>query len=230
MATFSGSENFESYTSGTDLNTLNGGSGWSNAWSGPLSGQGVKTILADNGSPGQGLICAKSTSGTFGGCAYSRTPTTVPSGTSTIIHCMIWISSSLSVSDVIIDFGTVQDASGNGYCIFQLDSSGTATISILGTIVTVATGLSQSTWYHAYIDIDVTNGRARGYISTTIPHTSVVWSSYATHAVSNHDTFNIQVNDNHSGASYTMQWDDLRDGAADFLPLPTTGAMLAVMG
>ncbi len=48
-------ETFESYANGNDLNTLNGGSGWSNAWS---TTTGSKYFISST-TPYQGSLCVR---------------------------------------------------------------------------------------------------------------------------------------------------------------------------
>jgi hypothetical protein len=217
MATFSGVENFDSYTSGVALNTSgSGGSGWAAAWV-KDAGSGASLFTPTNtqfvSSP-NGCLCTQ----TFGSGEFSRVPTTVPSGNSTIIHASLRLASSASAGNGYVGFGTETAASGGvGYYQIRIRDDGVCEIVVAGgTGVTVATGLSLNTWYHVYIDIDATNQKARGYVSTTIPNAPITWSSYTGAGTgASFGFFWVEAVANSAGLTTTGYIDDIRDVGTD---------------
>lgn len=222
-ATFSGVENFDSYTGGANLATLNGGSGWGTAW---VLDYGTNTIIKTDQ-----FVSSANSGGltlTSGNSGMGRDATTPPSGASTIIHASIRLASTVTGGNNSITFGT-QLSDGTGFYIGFLDDAGNYKVqSRLGSTVTVATGLLLDTWYHAWIDFDVTNLKIRGYISTTIPYASVTWSAYTAAGQNvSFARFMFQPQENDAAATTMTGWiDDVRDGAADFVALPASNPLV----
>lgn len=213
MATFSGIENFDGYSVG-GLDTLNGASGWSGAWTHDVgsSAAQVETAQFVSSPNGAGLTGVSNSNDNI-----YRAATTTASGDSTIIHASCYATSLIADNNTYMAFGFMT-AGGNNYLLVTLSSNGTCiALSAGGGNVTIATGLSAGTWYHVYGDFDFTNKKVRGYVSTTIPNSPQSFSTYTSAAASADATrFYLLPQSNNLIDSANLYIDDIRDGAADF--------------
>lgn len=214
---FTAAEDFDSYTNGEDLASKNGGSGWAAAWS---TNQGTGSLLVSTtqfiDSPNS---IAWTGAGSNLGPLYNRQFSTALTGTSNYIHVAMWISDPSTTNGGYWEM-YVANSALNVYAVVGANTAqGKITLrGRLGATVDLLTGMSANTWYHVYLDLDVTNEQVRGYASTTIPQAVPTWSSYSSGVgTGTIDYIWLSVETKtHSGSSYL---DDIRNEGSDFTPV-----------
>ncbi len=211
MATFSGVEDFDSYSNGDDVNGKSGGSGWSGNWSATAAKWSVSNAQSVN-SPNSALLDGTNSD------VLQRQFSTISSG-SFIVHAAVRTSSVSGApgNDNAITIYILNSAQ-SAYCNMYIDAQNNVVKCFAsgGSPVTVSGdgSLAANTWLHFWLEVDIDNHRCRGYYSSTIPHSAQTFSSYSTGSIANAAYFVADANKN--GRTYTSYLDDIRDAGSDF--------------
>ena len=214
MAAFSASENFDSYTNLDPLGGLSGGSGWAAAWS---ANQGTGADIVSNS---QFINSPNSVSWTGAGVnlgpLYNRQMSSAVTGDSTTVHVAMWISDVSSTDGGYWEM-YIGNSALNQYCVINLNvAQGKIQCRArTGTVIDLLTGISSNTWYHCYLELDVTNQRCRGYASDTIPNAPVTMSSYSTGTFTGTIDY-VWISTETKTYVGTSYLDDIRDVGTDF--------------
>lgn len=139
-------DNFESYTIGNNLNTLNGGTGWATAWS--VSGGASSATIIATPTGGDGANAAQCDVAT---AQCSRTFTGTTSGT---VSFMVQFNAAISSNaDTVLRAG----ASTRAYCTF--DTSGNyRCLNASAAWTNIIVGVTANTWYTIKIKFDTGAG------------------------------------------------------------------------
>lgn len=209
---FSASENFDSYTGGADFaGVTGGGSGfsdtsWTDTAATPLT---ASTAQAFNGSNSAARTAP------LGEPNYRRTMTNALSGTSNVMHFVVRTSGMDGSGGRNFAVGMASSDLA-GYCQGFLDISNNRIAFISngggGNIVLIS-GISADTWYHVWLDFNITAETVRGFASTTI--TTPTWVTGGTLLTGK--TWNKLYIGGQFGVTgtYTAFVDDIRDGFDD---------------
>jgi hypothetical protein len=205
-------ENFDSYTNGVDLHSLNGGSGWTGAWvRGDASTVAITNSYYLNSPNGCGDVGPSSEP------SYTRTFTAL-SGTTNVMHFAVMFTSTAGSSGGRNYGMTLVSSDSAAYTTIRLDYNGNRIYMYSsggGGVIVIQSGVSADTWYHIYVNFDITNLQAKVAASTSIITSEPTWSTAGTLANKTWD----RVGPNGQfgvGGSYTSVLDDIREGSQDW--------------
>lgn len=190
MAAWTATDTFDSYSNG-DLNTQNGGTGWSGAWSGATS-YDVQGTTTYSGAKAIQFVHAA------GDQVIGRTLTTAAD--SGILSIRMRKETADNINTIVLHDGGQVDGVNNAISVGFGSSAAPAgsegDIYIAGTTtVNLLTTYSLSTWYLIEIELDGANTRARGRVN------SGSWSSYVTMSNSKAQVTDVVLAKGASGAS-----------------------------
>lgn len=195
FASWTGVENFDSYTNGDNLNGKNGGTGWSGAWTDVALSLYVVSNAQSVSSPNS----VSFTTSTGQEAAIKRSVTTASSVDGDVVEFQF------RKTTTSVNLPNIQFYSGGTFITFVVfDTSGAITLN--GTNVG---SYSANTWYKIDVQFDYTNDRARVSVDGGAYSSYVAFST----AVSSLDTIWLSNSAAGSG-SMTVYWDSIQAPAA----------------
>lgn len=196
-------ENFDSYSIGANLNTQNGGSGWTAAWA--VTSGTITTETAPAGGQG-GLAARNNVQATT---RYSRTFTGVSTG---IVSWRMRLSvNSFTSND--IGFRLAKTTIGDWRCAVQFGATGNIEIwnnDVAGFQTIQA--YSANTWYTGEIELNSVS-QANKYRARIDGGTWTDWKTVLGGTLTDVDM--VALEDQATGDPHEMWWDDIKPGTVE---------------
>lgn len=211
MAQIPASDNFDTYTNGADLNTLNGGTSWGGAWT-RVTGTALITNAQSVSSPNSASVIVDTNQS-----QYYRQFSAQVTGTTNTLSFAARVSGKTTLNTPNVTITPSIDTAGNfthGYfrVVFN-GTNGNIELTTSGeTQVTLLTSFAINTWYYVYLDMDITGERVRGAVTTSTSSPPV----YGSYAIGTHSTPFTQM-------SYFQIWASANSITTDVLYIDNIG-------